>query len=74
MMMEERRITHTERILLLLAETHCLTLSELQQKTQINRKTLLVYLHRMMKRKLISSRWVAVDGKRERLYCLEVKV
>ena len=75
----EESITNIEKLLILFAETqtHCLTLSELLEKTKMNRKTLLVYLHKMIKRRLIDSRWIYVDkekGKKERLYCLEVRV
>ena len=72
--MKER--TRIEEIILLLANTegHCLTLDEINKKLQINRNTLLVYIHRLKKRKMIKSRWLYDEkGERKRLYCLEVK-
>ena len=73
---KEERITNVEKLLILFAETqtHCLTLTEILEKTKMNKNTLLVYLHKMQKRGLITSRWIYIKGKRERLYCLEVRV
>ena len=69
--MQNRKFTHSEEILLLLASApdQCLTFNEIHAKLNINKKTLYTYLNRLEKRKAIFSVFKE-EKSNEKIYCL----
>ena len=72
---KKKKYSYTQLILMAFASSpgNCLTLEELQRKTNIDKNTLLVYLHRMHEKGFISRHWRHYSDKKARLYCLKYK-
>ena len=73
-MSKKPKLKVRDRILIVLAKKHCLSLEELEKYTGINRKTLLVYLSRLVKAGIVSRIWGSFGGKKYRKYCLKTVV
>ena len=66
------RFTLSELILVLLSK-QCMTLEELEEKTETKKNVLLVYLTRLSKRGLITRKWRKIAGIKVREYCLKYR-
>ena len=73
-MSKKPKLKVRDRILIVLAKKHCLSLEELEKYTGVNRKTLLVYLSRLVKAGIVSRIWGSFGGKKYRKYCLKTVV
>ena len=65
------KLRNREKILLVLAKHHCLSLEELEEKTGIPRNELKVYLSWLTRDGIVTRTWGKYAGKRYRKYCLK---
>ena len=68
------KLRNREKILLVLAKHHCLSLEELEEKTGIPRNELKVYLSWLAREGIIVRTWGKYAGKRYRKYCLRTAI
>jgi len=71
----KRRLTYTQLILMVMTSSpgSCVTVEELQQKTGLKRETIILYLHRLYERGIISRHWRHLSDRKVREYCLKYK-
>jgi DNA-binding IclR family transcriptional regulator len=67
----QENLRNRERILIVLAKRHCLSLEELEQYTGIKRSELKVYLSWLAREGIITRTWGRYAGKKYRKYCLK---
>jgi DNA-binding IscR family transcriptional regulator len=60
-----------DRILIVLARKHCLSLEELEKHTGVKRNILKVYLSVLARQGIITRTWGSFGGKKYRKYCLK---
>ena len=70
----QENLRNRERILIVLAKHHCLSLEELEEKTGIPRNELKVYLSWLAREGIIVRTWGKFTGKRYRKYCLKSSI
>jgi DNA-binding IscR family transcriptional regulator len=63
-----------DRILIVLARKHCLSLEELEKYTGVQREVLKVYLSMLARRGIITRTWGSFGGKKYRKYCLKTSI
>ena len=63
-----------DKILIVLARKHCLSLEELEKHTRVKRDILKVYLSQLARQGIISRTWGSFGGKRYRKYCLKASI
>jgi DNA-binding IscR family transcriptional regulator len=71
---EKPKLRVRDKILIVLAKKHCLSLEELEKHTKVNRKVLLVNLSRLVKAGLVTRTWGYFNGKKYRKYCLKTVI
>jgi DNA-binding IclR family transcriptional regulator len=68
------KLRNREKILVVLAKTHCLSLEELEERTGIKRSELKVYLSWLAREGIITRTWGKYAGKRYRKYCFKTSI
>jgi DNA-binding IscR family transcriptional regulator len=63
-----------DKILIVLARKHCLSLEELEKHTGVKRDILKVYLSQLARQGIITRSWGSFGGKRYRKYCLRTSI
>ena len=63
-----------DKVLIVLARKHCLSLEELERYTGVRRDVLKVYLSRLTHEGLVTRTWGSFGGKRYRKYCLKSSI
>ena len=71
----KRRMTYTQLILMIMSTSPgaCTTVEELQEKTGLKRETIILYLHRLHERGIITRHWRYLSNRKIREYCLKYK-
>jgi len=71
----KRQLTGTQLILMAIMNSpgNCITVDELVAKTGLKRERIILYLHRLNKRGIISRHWRHIGGRKVREYCLKYK-
>ena len=71
----KERLTGTQLILMALMSNpgNCITIDELVQKTGLKRERIILYLHRLHKRGIITRHWRHLKSGKVREYCLKYK-
>jgi len=70
----EGKLRIRDRILIVLAKKHCLSLEELEKYTGVRRDILKVYLSLMARQGIITRSWGSFAGKKYRKYCLRSSI
>jgi len=68
------KLSAQNRVLMVLSNKYCLSLEELERYTGVKRNVLLVVLHRLAKKGIITRTWGKFGGKRYRKYCLKTAI
>jgi DNA-binding IscR family transcriptional regulator len=63
-----------DRILIVLARKHCLSLEELEKYTKVRRDVLKVYLSMLAREGLVTRTWGSFGGRKYRKYCLKSSI
>ena len=63
-----------DKILIVLARKHCLSLEELEKHTGVKRDILKVYLSQLARQGIITRSWGSFGGKKYRKYCLKSSI
>lgn len=63
-----------DRILIVLARRHCLSLEELEKYTGVKRDILKVYLSVLARQGIVTRTWGSFAGKKYRKYCLKTSI
>jgi len=63
-----------DKVLIVLARKHCLSLEELEKYTGVRREVLKVYLSRLTHQGIITRTWGSFGGKKYRKYCLKSSI
>jgi len=63
-----------DRILIVLARRHCVSLEELEKHTKVRREVLKVYLSLLAREGVITRTWGSFAGKKYRKYCLRTAI
>jgi len=71
----KNRLTGTQLILMAMTQSpgNCITIDELIQKTGLKRERIILYLHRLHERGIISRHWRHLKSGKVREYCLKYK-
>ncbi len=70
----EGKLRIRDRILIVLAKKHCLSLEELEKYTGVKRDILKVYLSLMARQGIITRGWGSFGGRKYRKYCLKTSI
>jgi hypothetical protein len=70
----EGKLRVRDRILIVLARKHCLSLEELEKYTRVGRGVLKVYLSIMARQGIITRSWGSFGGRKYRKYCLKSSI